>query len=54
VLGGRTTVGHHSVIGSSVWLTKSVEPHSTVVMEKPRLQIKGQEQPKELEYDYQI
>ncbi|MDX1963497.1 MAG: serine O-acetyltransferase EpsC [Pirellulales bacterium] len=54
VLGGRTVVGHHSVIGSSVWLTKSVEPHSTVVMEKPRLQIRGQETVLKSEYDYQI
>jgi serine O-acetyltransferase len=54
VLGGRTTVGHHSVIGSSVWLTKSVDPHSTVVMEKPQLKIKGSEQHQAIEYDYQI
>jgi serine O-acetyltransferase len=54
VLGGRTVVGHDSVIGSSVWLTKSVEPHSTVVMEKPRLQIKGQPVAQTIEYDYQI
>lgn len=55
VLGGRTIVGHHSVIGSSVWLTKSVEAHSTVVMEKPRLQIRGgQEVSMKSEYDYQI
>ena len=26
ILGGNTVVGHDSVIGSSVWLTKSVEP----------------------------
>lgn len=37
VLGGQTTVGHHSVIGSSVWLTRTVEPYSTVTIEKPRL-----------------
>jgi len=42
VLGGQTTVGHDSVIGSSVWLTNSVEPFTTVTMEKPRLRIRNQ------------
>jgi len=28
ILGGRTRVGHHSVIGGNVWLTHSVEPYS--------------------------
>lgn len=55
VLGGRTVVGHHSVIGSSVWLTHSIEPHTTVVMEKPKLRIRA-EVPDELkpELNYQI
>ena len=30
ILGGRTTVGHDSVIGGNVWLTESVPPHSIV------------------------
>ncbi|MFC0515541.1 serine O-acetyltransferase [Mucilaginibacter angelicae] len=30
ILGGRTLIGHHSVIGGSVFLTKSVEPFSHV------------------------
>lgn len=42
VLGGDTTVGHHSVIGSSVWLTHSVAPHTTVLMEKPKLRLRNQ------------
>jgi serine O-acetyltransferase len=42
VLGGHTVVGHDSVIGSSVWLTKTVAPHTTVVMETPRLRIRGE------------
>lgn len=42
VLGGRTVVGHDSVIGSSVWLTESVDPFTTVIMEKPRLRIRNQ------------
>jgi len=37
VLGGRTVVGHDSVIGSSVWLTRSVPPHTTVTLERPNL-----------------
>jgi serine O-acetyltransferase len=41
VLGGNTVVGHDSVIGSSVWLTRSVEPHTTVILEKPRLHLHG-------------
>jgi serine O-acetyltransferase len=42
ILGGNTVVGHDSVIGSSVWLTKSVEPGTTVVMETPKLRIRGE------------
>jgi serine O-acetyltransferase len=30
ILGGRTVIGHDSVIGGSVFLTKSVAPHSHV------------------------
>ena len=40
ILGGRTVVGHHSVIGSSVWLTRSVAPHTTVVLETPNLRLR--------------
>ena len=42
VLGGKTVVGHDSVIGSSVWLTRSVKPHTTVVMEKPKLRMRNE------------
>ncbi|MCY3010589.1 MAG: serine acetyltransferase [Planctomycetota bacterium] len=41
ILGGRTIVGHDSVIGSSVWVTSTVAPHSTVVLEKPKLKIRS-------------
>ncbi|MGB7324272.1 MAG: serine O-acetyltransferase [Rubripirellula sp.] len=41
ILGGRTIVGHDSVIGSSVWITKSVSPYTTVVLEKPQLKVRG-------------
>ncbi len=30
ILGGETTIGHHSIIGGNVWLTRSVQPYSTV------------------------
>ncbi len=43
ILGGQTIVGHHSVIGSSVWLTESVQPFTTVVMEKPKLKFRHQQ-----------
>jgi serine O-acetyltransferase len=43
VLGGKTVIGHHAVVGSSVWLTYSVPPYTTVLMEKPRLQLHDQE-----------
>lgn len=39
ILGGKTRVGHHSVIGGNVWLTHSVEPYSKVVVKDPELRI---------------
>jgi serine O-acetyltransferase len=42
ILGGESTIGHHSVIGSNVWLTHGVPPYTTVLLEKPQLRIKGQ------------
>jgi serine O-acetyltransferase len=30
ILGGQTVVGHHSVIGGNVWLTRSVPPYSRI------------------------
>jgi serine O-acetyltransferase len=41
ILGGDTVIGHHAVIGSNVWLTQSVDPHTVVSLEKPSLRIKG-------------
>ncbi|MDR3619268.1 MAG: serine acetyltransferase [Paludisphaera borealis] len=37
ILGGATTIGHHAVIGSSAWLTRSVAPYTTVTIENPKL-----------------
>lgn len=42
VLGGKTVIGHDSVVGSSVWLTRSVEPHTTVIIEKPKLRMRAE------------
>lgn len=42
ILGGTTVIGHHAVIGSSVWITKSVDPHTTVVLEKPQLRMRAE------------
>jgi serine O-acetyltransferase len=37
ILGGQTVIGARSVIGGNVWLTESVPPDTTVMMEQPRL-----------------
>jgi serine O-acetyltransferase len=42
ILGGNTTVGHHSIIGSNVWLTHSVAPYSVVVISEPSQRIRTQ------------
>ena len=54
VLGGETIIGHDSVIGSSVWLTRSIEPHTTVVLEKPKLRIRAELADLGQELNYQI
>lgn len=54
VLGGRTVIGHDSVVGSSVWLTHSVAPHTTVVLEKPKLRMKAESDELRPETNYQI
>ncbi len=41
ILGGKTVIGHDCVVGSSVWLTQSVEPHTTVTIESPSLRMQG-------------
>jgi len=37
ILGGNTVIGSRSVIGGNVWLTESVPPDTTVMIETPRL-----------------
>jgi len=54
VLGGNTVVGHHSVIGSSVWLTRSVEPYTTVTIEQPNLRIRSDDPTDAKTASYQI
>ena len=41
ILGGNTVIGHHSVVGSSAWITESIDPYTTVAIEKPRLRYRG-------------
>jgi serine O-acetyltransferase len=40
ILGGDTVIGARSVIGGNVWITESVPPDTTVIMETPRLTYK--------------
>jgi len=37
ILGGETVIGARSVIGGNVWLTESVAPDTTVLIESPKL-----------------
>ncbi len=39
ILGGETTVGHHSIIGGNVWLTKPVPPYSKIYNVPPNLRV---------------
>jgi serine O-acetyltransferase len=40
ILGGETVIGAGSVIGGNVWLTRSVPPGMTVMIEAPKLKYK--------------
>ncbi len=40
ILGGETVIGKGSVIGGGVWITKSVEPNTTVLQVEPSLKYK--------------
>lgn len=56
ILGGKTVIGHHAVIGSNVWLTDSVAPFTVVAMEKPSLRFKDSADSRKLDFvaDYSI
>ena len=43
VLGGKTVIGKHSVVGGSVFLTTSVPPYSTVTITPPDLRFKARD-----------
>jgi serine O-acetyltransferase len=45
ILGGRTSIGHDSVIGGNVWLTESVPPFS-VVYKKSEIKIRDRSEMK--------
>jgi serine O-acetyltransferase len=40
ILGGETVIGHHSVIGSSAWITRSIAPGTTVTIVDPHLRFR--------------
>lgn len=54
ILGGRTTIGHDAVIGSNVWITSSVAPKTTVMLEKPKLKMRSEVDELRPETQYQI
>lgn len=37
ILGGETVIGARSVIGGNVWITESIPPDTTVIIENPKL-----------------
>jgi serine O-acetyltransferase len=41
ILGGLSIIGEGAVIGSNVWITKSVEPYAVVILDNPQHKIKG-------------
>ncbi len=43
ILGGDTVIGAHSVVGGSVFLTRSIPPASTVTITPPDLRVKAQD-----------
>ena len=51
ILGGKTFIGHDTVIGSNIWLTHSVPPYSRVYNSQPSPNISNS---KEVEIDYEI
>ncbi|MBI1785091.1 serine acetyltransferase [Candidatus Sumerlaeota bacterium] len=45
VLGGATIIGKGSVIGGSCWITRSVPPHSKVIISPPQRRVQGGKPP---------
>jgi serine O-acetyltransferase len=54
ILGGQTRIGHHAVVGSSAWITRSVAPYTTVTIENPRLRYRDASPSEEQQVDWQI
>jgi serine O-acetyltransferase len=54
IIGGDTVVGTGSTIGASVFLTKSVPPHSLVVPEATRVIVTPKHSQQNDSFDYQI
>jgi serine O-acetyltransferase len=54
ILGGQTVIGERAVIGSNVWLTESVPPDTTVVLEKPKLRVRGAKPASDPPFTYDI
>jgi serine O-acetyltransferase len=54
ILGGKTVIGEGAVIGSNVWLTKSVEPYAVVVLDNPQHKVKGRSRPEQEALMYHI
>ena len=51
ILGGKTTIGHDTVLGSNIWLTYSVPPYSRVYNSQPSPNISNS---KEVVIEYEI
>lgn len=51
ILGGKTTIGHDTVLGSNIWLTHTVPPYSRVYNSQPSPNISVS---KEYVLDYEI
>jgi len=47
ILGGKTEIGEGAVIGSNVWITKSVEPYAVVVLDNPQHKVKARSRPEQ-------
>jgi serine O-acetyltransferase len=54
ILGGQTRIGHHAVVGSSAWITRSIAPYTTVTIENPRLRYRDASPSEEQQVDWQI
>ena len=57
ILGGKTVIGHHSVVGSSAWITRSIPPYTTVTIENPMMRYRSDDSMNGINtggFDYQI